>query len=418
MAEPYKHIYKVDLNQQLVRRDVGLLATFDSKANRFGSELYRDGASVSASGYEVMGYFIRPDDETVNCPGTVEGNLVYVDLLPGCYLYEGTFDFTLKIKQGEEEKAVLMCYGNVVRSRTDATAEGGEVVVTVTNADNLGGKPPKYYLPAVQLLDNPDFAIAQAGYNGLHGSTRYAADRWSTGENGVLTVSGEIKTYTSNSGYVFMSQNLWNDGRDKGKSYTLAIELGDGTVRACSGTVPSYDVSSQTVIAEMYIAIAFSALIIKEANGCFVVRLDAQTNGATASFKHVWLVEGTYTAETLPPFAPLDHTLELAKCQSLFVPISIGGIHTGLIGSSGNVNINVDTPFMKGARSVAGGENLSFAIVTPIGIFAVTGFTVSKYDEAATRITAYEQSESQYFNMPFTAYTMSTSGNAYISADP
>lgn len=162
MAEPYKHIYKVDLNQQLVRRDVGLLATFDSKANRFGAELYRDGASVSASGYEVMGYFIRPDDETVNCPGTVEGNLVYVDLLPGCYLYDGAFDFTLKIKQGDEEKAVLMCYGNVVRSRTDAQASGGEVVVTVTNAEKLGGKPASAYVQTANVVNN--FATTEAGF--------------------------------------------------------------------------------------------------------------------------------------------------------------------------------------------------------------------------------------------------------------
>lgn len=146
MAEPYKHIYKVDLNQQMVRRDVGLLATFDSKANRFGAELYRDGASVSASGYTVTGYFIRPDDQTVTITGTVEGNLVYVDLPSGCYLYDGAFEFSLKIKKSDEEKTVLMCYGTVERSRTDAKVSGNGVAVTVTNAEKLGGVDASNYL--------------------------------------------------------------------------------------------------------------------------------------------------------------------------------------------------------------------------------------------------------------------------------
>lgn len=186
---------------------------------------------------------------------------------------------------------------------------------TAPNALVLDGKPPEYYLPAVNLLDNPDFAIAQAGYNAYHGAMLYAADRWKTGENGVLTVSGEVKTYTSNSGYAMLEQKLWNDGRDKGKTYTLAVELGDGTVSTCSGTVPSYDVSSQTIIAHVRIVKNFMMYIIKEPNGDFVVRLDATATGGTASFKHLRLFEGNYTAKALPPYAPKGYAAELLECQ-------------------------------------------------------------------------------------------------------
>ena len=169
------------------------------------------------------------------------------------------------------------------------------------------------------LLDNSNFEIAQAGYNGMHGTQPYAADRWISSSNGNLTVTGEMKTYTSNEGYCFMLQKLWNDGRDKGKKYTFAIEMMDGTIYTCSGTVPAEDVTSQTVVAQVNLENSCSIIILKEANGEFAARLNAHLTGSTISFKYLSMYEGEYTAETLPPYVPKGYAAEMLECLRYFV---------------------------------------------------------------------------------------------------
>lgn len=333
MAEPYKHIYKVDLNQQMVRRDVGLLATFDSKANRFGAKLYRDGLEVDVSSYTVMGYFIRPDDQTVPIPGTVEGNLVYVDLLPGCYLLDGAFEFSLKIKLGDEELAVLMCYGTVERSRTDATAEGGDVVVTVTDAERLGGKPPEYYLPAVNLLDNPDFAVAQAGYNGLHGSECYAADRW-VASNG-FTVSHDgvgLKITKDKSAVIYASiRQVVDISNLKGKTVTFAAYC--KTTNKMRFYAWSYNTDTDIYTGYVngngsedgvYVVSFVIPASLTDEYAVFSFSPDWDNSGLPVEHLRTVLHNGTYTAETLPPFVPPDPVVELAKCQRYFQ--IIGGL--------------------------------------------------------------------------------------------
>lgn len=190
--------------------------------------------------------------------------------------------------------------------------------------------------PNYNLLDNSNFEIAQAGYNGMHGTQKYAADRWTSSSNGNLTVAGEVKTYTSNNGYCYLLQKLWNDGRDKGKKYTFAIEMMDGTVYTCSGTIPTENVTSQTVIAQTNLENSCSIIILKEANGEFAVRLNAHSTGSTISFKHLSLYEGEYTAETLPPYVPKGYAAEMLECQRYFVAFRTSGSN-GLIFGTGYV---------------------------------------------------------------------------------
>lgn len=128
MAEPSMHIYKVDINQQLIRRDVGILATNDSNADRFGVELTQGGAYCDASGYSVFGYFIRPDMKTVLVKGKAEGNTVYVDLSENCYVYDGAFVLSVKIVKGEMNKTILLCDGILAESRTGVIVDEEHVV--------------------------------------------------------------------------------------------------------------------------------------------------------------------------------------------------------------------------------------------------------------------------------------------------
>lgn len=166
------------------------------------------------------------------------------------------------------------------------------------------------------LLDNSDFEIAQAGYVSAHGSLYYAADRWHLiGDLDTFGIVGDVKTVRSSDGYHRIEQYLWNDGRDKGKTYTLVLTLEDGTRVTCSGTSPSSDVTGQEVIAQTHFGNGGAILIIKEARGVFYVRIAATSTGSSISFLHVDLFEGEYTAENAPTHVPKGYAAELAECR-------------------------------------------------------------------------------------------------------
>lgn len=372
MAEPYKHSYKVNLNHTLIRRDAGHLATHDSKANRFCAELHRDGIAVDVSGYTVTGYFIRPDDETVHCPGTVDGSTVYVDLLPGCYLYDGAFEFSLKIKLGDEELTVLLCNGTIERSRSDATASGGETIITVHNAQMLGGKAPEYYLQPRNLLDNSDFRVAQAGYGAYHGNSKYACDRWlDTYGFGVFGYEEGYGLYVAKGdNHAYLEQRLEYPERLTGKSCTLAMKLSDGNVYTCNGVM----VGNNELVAR------FSG-----ANWELDLRGDRVQFVVTDGYVYVqWmaLYAGTYTAETLPPYVPKGYAAELAECQRYAYITGSGNWLTGLrVGGHGLV-VPLEIPVSMRSRPtvdgvfqayVSGTEWDSIELAT-VGYDASTGY--------------------------------------------
>ena len=128
MAEPYLHIYKAEMTEPLIRRDVGMLSRYDSKANRFGAKLYHEGGEVTLAGSTAAGYFIAPNGETIRITGVVSGNLVYVDLPKSCYYYEGACTVTVKITQGDLTQTVLICDGIIQKSITDDVVEPDNVV--------------------------------------------------------------------------------------------------------------------------------------------------------------------------------------------------------------------------------------------------------------------------------------------------
>ena len=129
----YEHIFAVELNETLIRRNVGLLGTLDKKANRFGARLTRDGADVDVTGCKVNGYFIRPDEDTVLIEGTVEGNLVYVDVPADCYLYDGAFVLSVKISKAEDdfEQTLMICDGFLEKTATDVAIAGEYKILSV-----------------------------------------------------------------------------------------------------------------------------------------------------------------------------------------------------------------------------------------------------------------------------------------------
>lgn len=131
MSESYTRTYKQDLNQPLIRRDVGIIGEFDGFANNFGVTLLRDGERIDATVYDITGYFIRPDEQTVPLVGFAINDTVFVCLTPDCYYFDGAFTLAIKVNDGTMEQTVLICDGVIERTRTDTFADGNIITHTV-----------------------------------------------------------------------------------------------------------------------------------------------------------------------------------------------------------------------------------------------------------------------------------------------
>ena len=147
---------------------------------------------------------------------------------------------------------------------------------TASDSAKLGGKAPEYYIQPRNLLDNSDFTnlVAQAGIGGNHGTVAYAADRW-------ILDSGTV-SYT------------------EGTGLTL-----NGTIRQKLEFPPTGETSAFVgmVSGEASISYADGAVTITSSGGVII-----------------WaaLYEGSYTAETIPPYVSKGYAAELAECQRYF----------------------------------------------------------------------------------------------------
>ncbi len=128
-------VREVDLNKPLLRTNTGvLLATGDRSANRFGAILHRDGEPVDLTGQVmmVMGFFVRPDGNTVVCKGAQNGNMVYVDLPAACYAQSGAFSLAIKVSSPDTTQTVRVIDGVIRLTSTDAIADPGEKVINIS----------------------------------------------------------------------------------------------------------------------------------------------------------------------------------------------------------------------------------------------------------------------------------------------
>lgn len=330
------------------------------------------------------------EDTTVTVPGKVEGGKAVVTLSKPCYTLHGQFVLTIQVKSGEVEDTVflgegfmrrtkgetiiyddyivydvntLMAHISAMRTATDnanaattkatnaasaantaagnantkaqaaqTAAEAANAAAqnwsngTAANAIQLNGKDSAYYLQPIEMLDNVDFAIAQAGYGGMHGAFAYASDRWHL-QDGTFARNGEVNTLTC-SEYGFVQQKVNEEkGKLNGKAVTVAIVLEDGTVKVANATIPSEDVTGSTAyIAQLRLATNAVLILLKTTSQETIVRL-AVDSGYSFSFKRIHLLVGSYTADTLPPYVPKGYSAELAECQRYFyIPTKTGGV--------------------------------------------------------------------------------------------
>ena len=148
-------------------------------------------------------------------------------------------------------------------------------------------------MPRENLLINSNFRIAQAGYGGMHGSYKYAADRWmlyvhdggnisaTMDSQGILHVTAEDQDGSLSQRFLSL---------DNTKTYTAAFYMADGTLEFA------------------YINNAGDVSYVQS----------GILSGQTRMYSGAVLYEGTYNAITMPPFIPPDPTVELTRCMTCY----------------------------------------------------------------------------------------------------
>ena len=182
-------------------------------------------------------------------------------------------------------------------------ATNNETVVTLGLASDGSLSWQGCNQPRQNMLDNPNFSVAQAGYGGLHGTSIYAADRWpvynatlSSGEEGKITIVGgesEGNIYqrffpTSGPvtiGYFDASENLYLINA------TIPDVLGAGTISIASNQYIRVFVNENTIQVNLVV-----------------------NAGETVTFAKAFCYSGSYTPKTLPPWETPTYMTDLVKC--------------------------------------------------------------------------------------------------------
>lgn len=178
---------------------------------------------------------------------------------------------------------------------------------TATNSTKLGGKAPEYYIQPRNLLDNSDFRnpVNQRGQTD-YTSNGYTIDRWElySGAVGVSSLG-----YITTSGQMYQKIAIPTD-----KVYTFAIE-NDAGIALVTG-IPANGIHSATL---------GNALIKLATIGEYAEVVIEPTEGHNIAGAY-WaaLYEGSYTADTLPPYVPKGYAAELAECQRYYYRLQNG----------------------------------------------------------------------------------------------
>ena len=165
------------------------------------------------------------------------------------------------------------------------------------------------------LLDNSDYKIAQAGYNGAHGNTAYLCDRWSKYlVDGSMTDDGMLLTPSGAGAWIIQYKLLTDTGLSKGDTVTLTVRA-DGTVYSGSATL---QIKSAAVDADSMVdtddirAAAFIPAGNTDQIAVYIVIKQ------TCTLTWTKLEKGSVAT----PYVPKCYGAELAECMRYFQPIA------------------------------------------------------------------------------------------------
>lgn len=230
--------------------------------------------------------------------------------------------------------------------------------------DAYQGKVLLDMVAARNLLDNSDFTNPvnqRGGTNGTVTAWTYFIDRWQA-TDATLTYSIGADGLHLTAGDAWMAQNVQSSETKVGTTYTLVVGFSDGTFTLCTGALPAGE-TSWTEFAE------------ENDDNCYV-RM-AKITGAviSCSFKPkkavvaTWaaLYEGTYTADTLPPYVPKGYAAELAECMryAIVLPNQMR-IRAATI-SNNTLEVFVPLPMLMRSGGSPSLQGADFAVVTMTG---------------------------------------------------
>ena len=177
-------------------------------------------------------------------------------------------------------------------------------------------------------LDNSDFRnpVAQAGIPGMHGSMRYAIDRW-IANTATVTQQKNCLRASGKAWAAELKQFVDGVGTLHGKTLTFAVKLRSPMKSVYIGIFPS---DNNGMIEGAYQTLWFNAksdwdvAVVKctipaEATALYVA-INNPNDGVDNYYEVEWaaLYEGSYTAETLPEYQPKGYGAELAECQRYY----------------------------------------------------------------------------------------------------
>ena len=204
---------------------------------------------------------------------------------------------------------------------------------TASDSAKLGGKAPEYYIQPRNLFDNSDFRkpVNQRGNTEITGDWNHGIDRWLVSTKYEQNPNGSILV-TDNG----LSMGYWTDMMQlipfeqiKGKTLTFVVCTENG-VHACTMTLPESAPPAGSGALHIGDGI-WNDIIVME-----TVKYDNNDNvmfrfrnARTTNQLVYWaaLYEGSYTADTLPPYVPKGYAVELSACNS--APVDLGGGYGG-----------------------------------------------------------------------------------------
>ena len=306
-----------------------------------------------------------------------------------------TPEITVKVVTGEA--------GTQASVAQSGTAENPVITLTIPRGDtgsidnlaeNVALEIAKYnFGQPYNLLDNSDFVhpVAQAGVNGAHGATGYAADRW-------MRTSGATVSQAADGLKIVSDKTSWTAGiqqRIEAKRFAdvmtfavrgvfpvacrLFVYIGSGTTNFGTAYFQG-DAVERTLVLKLTKP---DGLTGDEVVNVYISP-DTGSTGTAAVVRWAALYEGEYTAETLPPYVPKGYAAELAECLRYYRKIK-GDTQTFTGYATGGVAYAFIplTQAMRIAPTVTGGGKFYYTLGSAQG---TTTETATAHNANANRV--------------------------------
>ena len=338
-SENFKHFWDNILKPNLLKKvdkvsGKGLSTNdfTDTYKNAIGSLQDSVGALNTTKVDKVIGKDLSTNDFTNEYKDLIVANKDAISKLEG-FIYPCTAQALEEMSQEQQAELYTQGYRAV-------QATNNETVVTLALAADGALSWQGCNEDTANLLDNPNFAIAQAGYGGMHGSQIYAADRWM----GLNTASAQ---------YADGMVNLTDDGTGN-CAVVQAMDSGEGgefTVNA--DITPPSGGKWQIVVFNLETGMP---VIISSSNGdetkTPILNVTVPPNikiwvslyptvgtpNGMGIVGNARLLRGSYTPKTLPPWETTKYADSYLECSRYF---NIENLYTCITNSNNSFSIHI-----------------------------------------------------------------------------